>query len=135
MSKRTITLTDRPPVTIDEDNWPVIASASDEVHDGQVRCQANRTSDWWIKVRQHDDGRAIVYAGYRYDTNWQGARGHEHKHGVILPKDAATAADICRAIKEVCADMERGEHDGDDGSQWTRLGNECIADMPAEVLS
>ena len=95
MYTRTITLSNRQPVKIDEDNWPVIADAKDYVHDGQVECQANRKSTWWIKVRQHKDGRAIVYAGYSYDTNWQGARSLEHKHGDYLAHTGAKYEEIC----------------------------------------
>ena len=134
MATRTITLTNRPPVKIDEDNWPVIASAKDYVHDGQVECQANRKSSWWIKVRQHDDGRAIVYAGYSYDTNWQGARSLAHKHGDYLAHTDVTYANICAAVTNVAARMADGEHDGDDASQWDRLAQECIADLPAEDI-
>ena len=134
MATRTITLTNRPPVKIDEDNWPVIASASDDTHDGQVRAQANRTHEWWIKVRQHEDGRAIVYAGYRYDTNFQDARGHEHKHGDYLAHTDAKHEEICRAVTNVAARMESGEHNGDDAAQWDRLAQECIADLPAEEI-
>ncbi len=59
MSKTKINLTDRRPVTIEKDLWPVIAKASN--HDGAVECQANH--EWFIRVRQHQDGRSIVYAG------------------------------------------------------------------------
>lgn len=133
MSTRTITLTDRPPVKINEDKWPVIASAQDSEHDGKVECQANRKSSWWIKVRQHEDGRALVYAGYSYSTNWQGTSGHAHKHGALLPA-AATMQDIVSAINAVATDMGAGEHDGDDASRWPRLADECIADLPPETI-
>lgn len=134
MTIRTITLTGRPPVKIDEDNWPVIASAADEEHDGLVRCQANRLSNWSVKVRQHDDGRAIVYATYGYSSNWQGARGYSAKRGVMLPADCS-AQDICNAIGSVCEDVAGAECDGDDAARWTTLAAECIADMPAEELA
>lgn len=135
MAIRTITLTNRPPVKVNEDNWPVIASAKDCVHDGQVECQANRKSSWWIKVRRHEDGRAIVYAGYTYDTNWQGARSLEHKHGDYLAHTTFNHEEICRVIVDVAARMESGENDGDDAAQWDRLAQECIADLPAEDLA
>lgn len=37
---RTITLTNRPPVRIREDHWPVIAHGLHRAHDGQIECQA-----------------------------------------------------------------------------------------------
>lgn len=134
MSKqRTITLTDRPPVTIAEDNWPLIAVAKDYEHDGQVECQANRKSSWWIGVRKHDDGRAIVYATYSYSTNWQNARDYAAKQGVLLPA-ASTTESIVDAIKSVGADIAGCECDGNDSERWDTLIDECIADMPAESL-
>lgn len=140
MSSRTITLTGRPPIKIDEDNWPTIASAADSEHDGQVECQANRKSSWWIKVRQHEDGRAIVYAGYTYTSNWQGARCYEAKRGVLLAigeGEGARPSDqqICDAIREVCEDIAGAEHHDGDEARWPTLAAECIADMPAEELA
>jgi hypothetical protein len=131
--KRTITLSGRSPITIDEDNWPLIASASDSEHDGQVECQANRKSAWGIKVRQHSDGRAIINAFYSYSSTYQSARDYAARRGVLLP--AGTTADaICTAIREVAGDMARAEHNGDDATRWDTLANDCIADMPAEEL-
>jgi hypothetical protein len=133
MSTRTITLTGRPPVRISEDAWPVIASAADSEHDGQVECQANRRSAWSVRVRQHEDGRAIVYATYSYTSDWQNARGHAAKRGVMLPA-ATDASAICAAIREVCEDIAQAEHDGEDADRWTTLAHDCVADMPAETV-
>lgn len=131
--KRTITLSDRPPVTVNEDVWGLIAVARDSEHDGQVDYQANRKSKWFIGVRQHDDGRTIVYATYYYTSNWQNARCYSAKHGLMLPKECTTD-DICKAIKEVAGRMEDCECDGEDNKRWSTLADECIADMPAEEL-
>lgn len=133
MSKRTITLTGRPPVSINEDTWPLLASAKDEEHDGQVRCQANRISKWFVGVRQHEDGRAIVYAVYDYSTNWQGARDFHAANGQLLPA-GCTNKQICEAIEYVCQLMETAESYGEDGQRWPTLAAECIADMPAEDI-
>lgn len=130
---RTITLTGRPPVTVSENAWPLIASAQDSEHDGQVECQANRKSRWWIGVRQHDDGRAIVYATYSYTSTWQNSRDFVAKAGILLPAKADAEA-ICAAIQNVgneIAGMECSEGDAD---RWPTLVAECIADMPAEEL-
>lgn len=131
--KRTITLTGRPPVTINEDAWPLIASARDHEHDGQVECQANRQSKWFIGVRQHDDGRAIIYATYSYTSNWQGARCFYAKRGRITP--ASDLAQLCREIENVAHEMESCEVQGEDAERWNTLAAECIAELPAEELS
>lgn len=132
-TKRTITLTDRPPVTISEEHWPLIARGSDSEHDGQVECQANTESKWFIGVRQHADGRAIVYSTYWYSSNWQGARCYNPKHGVMLPAGSTPEA-ICAAINDVAQGMAGCECYGNDAERWPTLADECIADMPAEDL-
>ncbi len=133
MSKRTITISNRQPVTIEEDNWPIIAVAKDEDHDGQVRCQANRVSNWACYVRQHDDGRTIVYAVYSYTTNWQNARCLSAKAGRLLPSNADWK-DIANAIVNVCYEISEREHDDDDSKRWKAIEADCIADLPAEEL-
>jgi len=128
--KRTITLTGRPPVSISDDNWPLLASASDKDYDNQYEFQANRISKWFIGVRQHEDGRAIVYATYSYTSRFQGARDFSAKRGVMLDKGSDDAA-ICRAIENVASDIAAAERYGEDANRWPNLAAECIADMPA----
>ena len=133
MSKtRTITLTNRPPVRITEERWPIIAEAVDEQYDNEFRFQANRTSDWWIRVRQHEDGRTLVYAGYDYGTNWQGERGLRARQGQLM--SSATSEDLVEAIRRVCHDISQCEHAAGDDERWDTLRNECIASLPAEVI-
>ena len=93
---RTITLTDRAPVKIRAAIWPCISSASR--HDGKVACQANH--EWRLTVRQHADGRAIVY-GFEVAGMGGVYQGYEEaRAGVLL--DAG--ADIAAAVRRV------GEH-------------------------
>lgn len=132
-NQRTITLTGRPPVRIDEDNWPVIASAADKDWDNQYESQANRTWKWWVTVRQHADGRAIVYAGYAYTTQYQNGRDYSARNGQLLPARAGAVA-ICDAIREVCEEIVSAEADDDHTARWQTLAAECIADMPAEAI-
>ena len=134
MSKRTITLTGRPPVSIDEDAWPVIAKSTDNDFDGQYDFQANRTSDWNCRVRRHEDGRAIVYATYSFDCRFQGERNLEAKRGELLPAGTSDD-DICAAIARVCADIADAEHHGEDASRWPTLAADCVADMPSHELA
>jgi hypothetical protein len=89
---RTITLTDRPPVKVREDLWPVIASA--RRYDGQVECQANHL--WHLTVRQHEDGRTLVYGS---ETSGPGGvyRGYEEaRAGELLDAGVDVASAIIR---------------------------------------
>lgn len=122
---RTITLTDRPPVKIREDQWPIVAAASYHDYEGQYDFQSFRHWRGWLKVRQHEDGRRIVSAVYDYDTAYQDERGTNVKAGELLPS-SATMNDVIAAIHRVNA--IRPEWCKDD------LAAECIADLPAEVL-
>jgi len=110
--KRTITLSDRAPVTIVEADWPIIAQASD--HDDAHEFQANRT--WHLYVRQHEDGRAIVYGVYR--TKFENE--HDRRGGHLLDVNENIAAHISDVAKELGFD--------------DRMAQECIADLPAEEL-
>lgn len=137
MTKRTITLSNRPPVSISDENWPIIASASDKDYDNQYEFQANRISKWFIGVRQHQEGefahedeKFIVYATYSYSSNWQNARVYSAKSGYIFGKDD----DMAAAILSVADDIASKEHNGNDASRWATLRDECIADLPAEEL-
>jgi hypothetical protein len=143
MSRRTITLTDRPPVTISEEAWPLIASASYHDYDGQYDFQSFRHwrgfigvrqsfRHWrgFIGVRQHADGRAIVYATTSAEGCGSSSVSHEYsrKGGELLT--IATPADIINAIRRV-HDSLTHEYSHE---RWGNLAAECIADMPADVL-
>lgn len=108
---RTITLTDRAPAKIREDQWPLIASAKrwDNTHESQ----ANRT--WSLRVRQHEDGRTLVYAAY--DSQYRGEHGK--RAGELL--DAG--ADLPASIRRV------GEN-----ARCEECIDDCIADLPAEEI-
>lgn len=126
--KRTITLTNRPPVKITESDWPTLASAVKNDHDGQVECQANRRWKAYLNVRQHADGRAIVYGGADYSSQWQGERASVERAGVLL--DAG--ADVIAAINAVAATLS--ELAPDQEERIRRVARETIADLPAVEL-
>lgn len=105
---RTITLTGRAPVRINDADWPVIASARS--WDNEHEFQANRT--WRINVRQHEDGRALVYAVHT--TQFQGEA--DRRGGQLLE----SGADIAAAIERVGSDCDIPES----------VIRECIADLP-----
>ena len=140
--KLTITLTGRPPVKITKDEWPVIASAEDKEYDNQYEFQANRCASWKLIVRQHNDGRTIVYGIYSYSSQYQGEGDSDIRGGeliTVLDADAESVGDaepIIAAIKRVGEDMEGRVPDGGSWSKgyFPRLIHECIADLPAVEL-
>jgi hypothetical protein len=115
--KRTITLTGRRPVTIVDDNWPTIAKA-DWHNGGEFSCNSNRS--YSIRVRQHEDGRVIVYA--TFTSSWAGECNR--REGRLLDSEDQTT-DIVSVIKDVCEDI--GAPD--------QLVSDCIANLPSEELT
>ncbi len=130
--KKKIVLTGRPPVIINMDDWPCIAEAKDTIHDGEVECQANRVTKFFVQVRQHRNKRAIVYAVYSYTSVWTSDRNLDIKRGVLLTTKTSDT-DICDAILAVCEEM-KSACGGEDGLYWPELAAQCIEDMPAETL-
>lgn len=126
--RRTITLTDRAPVRIVESDWPTLASGTFAWHDNEYRFQANRTRDIFVKVRQHADGRTIVYAGYDTSSSWQGEADAKHRTGELLE----VGADIVAALRRVADELtsRAGGHE----DEIRDCMNDCIADLPAVDL-
>lgn len=134
-TKTTITMTDRAPITITKEDWPVIADA--EWHTGEHKIQANEEA--YMRVREHADGRRIVY-GVRERGNGGMPVGYRGKEAGFLvgavdcpPRDrpdgkvsitGPDASETIRAIRRVAGLIDMGE-----------LGNDLIADLPAEELS
>ncbi len=117
----TITMSERRPLKIDIAAWPRIASA--DWHDGAVECQANTVRK--IKVRQHADGRRIVYGFQEAGLGGQYAGTRNPSGGFLVEATggAPDEAETVRAIRRV------GGIINDDA-----LADECIADLPAEEV-
>lgn len=125
MSKqRTITLTDRAPVKIDEETWPLIASG--KAYSGQYEFQAFDGA--WIKVRQHDDGRTLVY-GYAGDWDGGGRPDREDRRAGFIVATEADAPDAIRRVADILAETNMCE------TYAHAAARDCIADLPAEELS
>lgn len=105
-----IAIDGRRPVSIDPETWPTVAKSS--WHEGQIACQSNRRA--WCKVRQHADGRSIVYA--RHESSW--ANEADRYSGAI-----GTAVEIPAMVVLVCRRIG-----------MESLANECLADLSAEEL-
>jgi hypothetical protein len=130
-----IVLSDRAPVTIVAEDWPVIAEVIR--WSGEHRFQS--FDEHWIKVREHKDGRRIVY-GYSGDGQGGGRPGRRVLQAGFLieggeqfrdvgngplgktPDDEATI----RAIRRVVGIVAIGD---------SRIADEVIAELPAEELA
>lgn len=126
MSKqRTITLTGQAPVRIVEDEWPVIASADGDSYAGndyggvyQQVLSHGEVDVYRLRVRQHADGRALVYGTLTGSPQWG---GEESRRGGEL---LAAGADLPAAIARVAEDVHIPES----------VARECVADLPAVSL-
>lgn len=130
---RTITLTGRAPVRIREDEWPVIASATERpgsFHNG-TPVPDSETDLYVLRVRQHADGRTLVYGVVDAATAWthtEDWRGGEllvpSGTGPLSPDDGRVVPD--QEIAAAVARVGRG--------MPASVVRECIADLPAEDL-
>jgi hypothetical protein len=104
-----ITLTDRAPLRIRKAEWPVIARA--DAHNGrEYDFQATRR--WKLRVRQHADGRVVVYGVH--ETQWRGE--HDRRAGELM----GARGDVVAAIRRVADAIGAPDH----------LPIACIADLP-----
>lgn len=126
--QRTITLTDRAPVKIYEDEWPVIACAtgdSCEISDYARRQQAlarGECDTYSLRVRRHADGRCLVYSVLDAAiAAWHAPAGGESWRGGELLDAGENLAEAIRRV-------------GTDGGLPDSLIRDCLADLPAEEL-
>lgn len=116
---RTITLTDSAPVTIDDAAWPLIASATgrSRVNHG-TPIPDYEVDKYSLRVRQHEDGRAIVYGVLDAATAWTGSE--DHRGGYVYDRHVNLAS----AIRRVGRELGLPE----------AVIRDCIADLPAVAL-
>lgn len=126
---RTITLTDRPPVRIREDAWPVIARASD--WDGEFEFQSHRK--WTIIVRQNrGDGRTIVYGVF--ETDWPGEmslRGGE----LLTPPEGTVISDAFYVVVDTMVSMGWIKRGAGPTLAITPKGRETAARVEATIAA
>jgi len=121
---RTITLTDRPPVKITEDAWPIIACAILRPGSAGTPKPDYETDEWSLRVRQHADGRAIVYGVVDAATAWTGTASWRGGELVDAFAPGTNMLAIAAAIRRV----------GTKGEMPESLIDDCIADLPPEEL-
>ena len=122
--KITIALSDRRPITIVADEWPQVAYGED--YSGQRDVQAFDGAQ--IQVRQHKDGRAIVYG---YAGDWDGGARPERRN-VTAGFLCAWPAGLVRAVRRVQGILAGCAHAG---AYAEGAAERCIADLPAEEIS
>ncbi len=121
MSKVKIVLSESRPVTVDPDVWPLVVKVT--WFSGQHECQANEEA--YISVRQHADGRAIVY-GYRdrgpggMPVKYEGTRAG---YRVDAKNGQPDYNEIVRSIRRVAGVID-----------LDNLGAECVAELEPEAL-
>lgn len=120
--KLTITMSERQPITIVKGAWPVIARGEDWA--GQHGFQAFDGA--WIRVRQHTDGRLIVY-GYAGDWDGGGRPERENRRAGFLVE---AGDDVVRAIRRVAGILAETDMVGEEMAH--AAARHCIADLPAE---
>lgn len=107
--RRTITLTNRAPISIIEEEWPVVAQ-------GTCGEDGSPFQDWdiTIRVRVHKKrgGRTLIHANYKYqcdaDEVWYQARV-----GRLMDPGTKSDAEVWEAILEVGNELrERIEPEG-----------------------
>lgn len=117
--ERTISMSNQAPVVVDEEAWPVIASAR-WCDKPQCPSEANRKAR--LFVREHVDGRRLVYGSS--SSQWPGEGGgyggYLITEGVTGDRDGQTVDFIRRVAEEI------GHRE---------LAADCIADLPPVVLS
>lgn len=122
--KITIALSDARPVKIDPAAWPVIAK--DAWHSGEYAFQSFDSA--WIKVRQHSDGRTLVY-GFAGD----GAGGSRPNRADISAGYLIPAGDddgVIRAIRRVAGALTACDC-GPSSADCDALAISVIGDLPS----
>lgn len=120
----TITLTDRAPIKIRKDEWPVLASARGDSYRGdpgrrRQALQQSECDEYRLTVRQHSDGRAIVYGVVDAAiAAWHAPAGGESWRGGDLLEPGADLASVIRDV-------------GARASMPDSVIRACIADLPA----
>lgn len=119
---RTITMTNRAPVRINQEDWPFLGSKSHQIkgYDWEVK--------WFLGIRQHADGRAIVYGTYSAYL----PQGDLHvKGGYLLGPDE----DCNVALAQLVEELRSQEHDQPvDADQWLVLQAAIVRQLPIENL-
>lgn len=117
-----ITLSDLHPVTIRADQWPILVHVSDFWGGNGIECQANEEA--CIKIRQHADGRAIVYGIRDSGPGGMPLSYRGRSAGFLLStKEGQEQTALIRAIRRVAGAID-----------WQDGAARAIAELPPTEL-
>lgn len=125
---RKVTLTGRAPVSIVEEEWPVLARATGDSYRGndygryQQALSQGECDRYSLVVRQHADGRTLIYGVLDAAiAAWHAPACGEDRRGGYLIKPEMDLPEKIRQVGEECELPDS-------------IIRECIADLPAEEL-
>jgi hypothetical protein len=95
--------------------------------DSTIESQAFRRWKVGVRVRQHADGRMIVYGGYDYSSAWASERDIVVRAGELLEAGGDPVEAIRRTGLTLTTDT--------DEAGVAEAVRDCIGDLPARVLS
>lgn len=117
-----VTLTSKPPVRINGHEWEVQAWAEDEQRAGQDKSMSR------LVVRQHRDGRALVYGIYIFSTLSPVISNCSIRGGELVVPDHGTVVDAIFQVGKWIEEQRPKDHVG---RGFRILAHECIANLPA----
>lgn len=127
--KVTIYLTDRNPINVDPEEWPILARGTGDSYragnyDGaryeQARCNGE-IDEYKLIVRQHADGRTLVYGILDAASAWT---GNESVRGGMLLEKRPTPDVLSTTIRIVSQELNLPE----------RIVRDCFESFTPEEL-
>ena len=120
------------PILIDSLQWPIVAKGARSACDNQYEFQAFRRWKASITVRQHTDGRAIVYGHYEFSTQYPMEEDCDLRDGV----HCSAGADIPLVIRQVAQALETdaAASEQEHGDIIAKAMRDCLANMPPKMI-
>jgi len=113
-NRLTIEMSETRPISIIEDNWPLLAEANR--YRGTTLLEV-------IRVRKHEDGRVLVYGWHKAHRDPAGCYVEGKYAGWLLPTDASEP-ELLRTIRRVGGVLNR-----------MSLADQAIAALPANEVA
>lgn len=128
--RRTITLTNRGPISIIEADWPIIAQGTC----GEEAPSGSPYEDWEItfRVRLSRHGRTIIHANYSFSCEVL-EQWHKARVGRLL-NIGVCDDEACKALLEVGDELRARINPEGMRKYVTYALDACFAQMPVQIL-